>query len=456
MPLFTLKPEIRSDVVVGTVGGRDRVLIGRLAETASTKPVYFDATKEFVALIVGKRGSGKSYALGSFLEGFATRPDDTDIARIASKRAVLLLDPMGNFWPTAIPVTPDGPAKVNSQWNALKQWRLSVPEIDVRVWLPAGFRETSDYHSITPFYVDPSDLDDHDWADILGLNLIKDPQGVLLADAFDHVKQSKGGGVFVYSLDELIAAAEHMMTTGAHAGETVRALKRSLSSYARLELFRGGGTPLTDLLKAGQLSVLMLPVRVGHDLRSVLTRMLIRRILRDREVASHITQRTQIEKLDAAQRQNLADLEAHRIPRTIVALDEAQELLGEGGGDAREALEDFCLLGRNYGLSLVLATQRPTASAISPKVRSQVDTYITHRLLTQDDIDISLRNLLAAAPNEIRSGMVKLDLSTLLRHLDIGQALVSSSHTETTPADASRAFVMDVRPRVTVHGGEVY
>ena len=64
MGLFTLKPEIKTDVYIGTPGGEDRVLIGRLAETGGSRPVYFDATKEFVALIIGKRGSGKSYALG--------------------------------------------------------------------------------------------------------------------------------------------------------------------------------------------------------------------------------------------------------------------------------------------------------------------------------------------------------------------------------------------------------
>src|SRR5690606_11667485 len=101
------------------------------------------------------------------------------------------------------------------------------------------------------------------------------------------------------------------------------------------------------------------------DLRRVITRLLIRRILREREEASQIRQRLSVEQLDEATRARLEDELHARIPRSILALDEAQELLGDEGAEAREALEDFCLLGRNYGLSLLLATQRPTASAIS-------------------------------------------------------------------------------------------
>jgi len=52
---------------------------------------------------------------------------------------------------------------------------------------------------------------------------------------------------------------------------------------------------MTELLKAGRLSVLMLPFRVGADLRRVVTRLLIRRILREREQASQIRQRLDIE-----------------------------------------------------------------------------------------------------------------------------------------------------------------
>jgi len=143
------------------------------------------------------------------------------------------------------------------------------------------------------------------------------------------------------------------------------------------------------------------------------------------------------------------------IPRTVLALDEAQELIGDEGYEARQALEDFCLLGRNYGLSMVMATQRPAVAAISAKVRAQVDTTIVHSLMTQQDIDTTWRDMQSAWPESVKLRDRDLAYSTLIRSLGIGQAVVSSSHIRLEREGAlSRSFVMNVRPRVCVHGGE--
>ncbi len=50
----------------------DWVSLGRLAEMGPSKEVRMDLSREHVLSIVGKRGSGKSFTLGSFLEGLCT------------------------------------------------------------------------------------------------------------------------------------------------------------------------------------------------------------------------------------------------------------------------------------------------------------------------------------------------------------------------------------------------
>jgi DNA segregation ATPase FtsK/SpoIIIE-like protein len=161
-----------------------------------------------------------------------------------------------------------------------------------------------------------------------------------------------------------------------------------------------------------------------------------------------------VQTLEPKERESLASRLTSLVPKTILAVDEAQELLGDEGGEARAALEDFCLLGRNYGLSLILATQRPTVGAISAKVRAQVDTYVIHRLLTQEDIDITQKNLLSQLPDEMRLGHEDLDYSRLLRSLDTGQCVITSDRISTR-GTRTRTFIVDVRPRTRVHGGEV-
>ncbi len=52
------------------------------------------------------------------------------------------------------------------------------------------------------------------------------------------------------------------------------------------------------------------------------------------------------------------------------------------------------------------------ASAISSKVRSQIDLYLIHRLLTRKDINISWTKFrLAVYPDEVREGSRALDFS---------------------------------------------
>jgi hypothetical protein len=354
---FRIDPKLESgDVVVGTEGSGTRLFVGSVAEPGAQK-LWFNASKEFVLLIIGKRGSGKSHTLGTIVEALSTTAAQTAISSLETRRAVLLIDPMGNFWPTAIPVSPDGPPKVQRQWEALRDFGCEPVPISSQIWLPAGFEHVTDAKGIHSFTLQVSDLDEQDWADLLRTNLVRDPQGIALADAYDSVtelgwtdhKNKLHPPTQDYGVRDLIGCLNQMRDSGSsdHAPQTLRALIRTLEGFARMPLFSGPGTSLTDLLVEGAVSVLMLPLRVGHDLRRVLTRVLIRRILRERELASQIRQRLDIERLAASERERLVEALKQRIPKTVLAIDEAQELLGDEGGEARQALEDFCLLGRN-------------------------------------------------------------------------------------------------------------
>jgi hypothetical protein len=402
--------------------------------------------------------------LGNIIEGFATQADNGAISHHARRRGVLLLDPMGNFWTMSHAVRADGTQKVIDQHALLAQWGIAPENIQVDVWLPAGFKTQHDSPQIQDFSIRVADLEVGDLADLLGVNLLRDPQGAAISDAFEAVVVTGYNGSTghippnpTYTLDDLITYLDDLRQNqngGDHGITTLRAVIRSFRSLSRQVVFSSAGTPLTALFSPGRVSILMLPHRVGTDLRKVITRLILRRTLREREEASQMRQRLSVENLNATTRQSLEAALAQRIPRALLAIDEAQELLGDEGGEARKAIEDFCLLGRNYGLSLALATQRPTAGAISARVRSQADIQLIHRLLTQDDIDSAQQNLLAGYPDEIRSADRKLDFSSLVRELERGQMIVSSSFAQADEV-VRRIMVAQSRPRLTVHGGEV-
>jgi hypothetical protein len=463
---FLIEPALTGDVVLGSATGSDQVFIGRLAERSGGPPkrVAIDTTKEFVSIIIGQRGSGKSFCLGSMVESLATSQQNTSIGSRSSDRAVLLFDPTGNFWTTALPMNALGSVRVEKQRSLLEGWDMKEEDVNCEVWLPAGFKESTDNPLIKEFYFDTTGLDEQDWADILGINLMSDPQGMLLGEVFFRVTSEgwNGGGRNVKpkenpALSELLDCLDRCSDfkdgSSGYSEATIRVLHRNLTSYARRPLFSGTGTKLTDLLKPGVLGILMMPYRVDRNLRSVVTRVLIKKILRDRAIASQIQSRLDFETLDEDQKRALKDEMAKHIPRTVVALDEAQELLGDKGGREREALEDYCLIGRNFGLSMILATQRPETSAISSKVRDQAGTWFIHQLGSQANIDVVVKNLVADVPTKISDGKRELDLASLIRRLDTGQALVASKKMHNAQG-LSRAIVMDVRPRVRVHGGE--
>jgi DNA helicase HerA-like ATPase len=154
---------------------------------------------------------------------------------------------------------------------------------------------------------------------------------------------------------------------------------------------------------------------------------------------------------EAETRRRLEGELQNHVPRTILAIDEAQILMpARVGSMARAALDSFVLEGRNFGLSLWLATQRPKG-AISDAAVSQIDTFIVHRLSVADDIKAVCGMLQSRQPEKIKLEGRELDLADLIRSLDVGQAIFSSA-----ASTASRLVVGAIRPRMVAHGGEAF
>ncbi len=113
---------------------------------------------------------------------------------------------------------------------------------------------------------------------------------------------------------------------------------------------------------------------------------------------------------------------------------------------AKGALIEYVKRGRDAGLSLVLATQQP--SAIDSRVLSQVDLLIAHRLVMEADMNAALSRMPANLPSKVVvGGMETTNPSALIRMLDTREAWVAD-------AESSRAFLVAMRPRLTAHGGD--
>ena len=121
----------RSKKDVEKYGKEGTVFIGKqyveMGQTTSlSNPVYLDVASAHVVFVVGKRGSGKSYSMGSIAEGLADLP-----LEIRQNISILLIDTMGIYWTMKYPNFQDA--------ELLKEWNFEPKSLDIKIFTPDGF-----------------------------------------------------------------------------------------------------------------------------------------------------------------------------------------------------------------------------------------------------------------------------------------------------------------------------
>lgn len=458
MKKFTVKPRYtpKNIISIGVTEGKESswISLGRLAEIGIPTSVRFDVGHPHVVAIFGKRGSGKSFTMGSILEGLCTVEPETCISNINQNEAILLLDTLGIFQWTDISLDEAIDSEIlRAQRATWRTWDLKSEKLDVQVWIPRGTRTEATPTSHREFAIRTSDFTADDWGYLLDLNIYQDRMGQLLNDAFIKVTLEGWYGTHgkkqpraAYSIEDLLnCIKQDTELNDSYQSETRRAVIQQLTTYYRNPLFEDEGTPLAEMLSPGRMNVLVMSHLTG-SLRLVILSALIRRLMDERMVASEIEKHLLIRNdLSIEDKTQIQDKLTSSIPHTWIALDEAQNILpSDKKTTAGEMLIRYVREGRNYGLSFMVATQQPTA--IDSRLLAQVDTLITHKLTVQGDIDYVRRNLKSNLPQEVSFATHKLEFDSLIRSLDVGQALVSNT-------EADRALILDIRPRISVHGG---
>jgi len=433
MKKFIVKPKLTHGrrILIGNQDeGKEHVFLGRLAEAGQLVRVDFDLSLPHVVAMFGKRGSGKSYTLGSFLEGLCTKEAETTISAITKTRSALLFDTLGIFQWLDVPLSPNSSQKIIQEQAVVQRgWEIQNEPLDVQMWVPRGMSSSSSHHM--EFTINCADFTASDWGYLFGVDILQDRMGQLLNDAYEKVVNegwSDGSSTYPpmprYAMEDLIdcVQSDTELSTTYHS-ETRRAVLQQLSVYWRNPLFqpkrrvpnalRGlmekgevsekelrayesfEGTSLTSLLKLGQLSVLLLH-KMSDELRFVLIVSLIRKIMQARIETSEMEKNLQIlPNLTKEERNALQEKIAYGIPPTWIVADEAQNFLpSERKTTATDVLIRLVREGRNFGLSFMLTTQQP--SALDQRILAQVDTLIVHKLTVQTDIEYIRRNLKAA------------------------------------------------------------
>lgn len=390
----------------------------RMGETESlSNEVYLDVNHSHVVFICGKRGSGKSYTLGAIAEGIALLPPEQ-----RKNISVVILDTMGIFWTMKYPNHKDK--------ALLHEWKLTGDGLDVVIFTPTGYVEAYKEQGIPTDYafsIAPSELTPADWCNAFGVS-ITSTVGSLIDATITKLAQSKKN----YSLVDIIAAFD-----GEHDKE-VRAAKNLFASAGEWGLFSSQATPLKDLIRPGQISILDVSCYAGAggswSVRALVIGLVGQKLFSERMRVRKDEEYAQLQKEVLFTRPQ----EREEEPLVWLMIDEAHEFLPrQGSTPASEALITILREGRQPGISLVLATQQP--GKIHTDVMTQSDVVISHRITAKLDTD---------ALATLTQSYMRNDLDVFLNELPRvkGAAIVLDDNNE-------KLFPIKVRPRQTWHGG---
>ena len=383
------------------------IFLGRDFE--NEEPIYVESDRSRVILICGKRGSGKSYTMGVFLEELYGK-DNT---------LVIVIDPLRNFYTMS---------RANyDQEDNLYRWNLSPRGIPVRLLIPGDpvkryGQELIDAlqaqeAKVESFRINPGDLTPDTWLDLFDLSLTE-PMGLALYRGVSQLRHEQG---IYFSLQDLI---EKVKKPNKSKETTTDALLARLEvALDEWDLFSNYYKEITELFDVHAVNVIDVGVlgssRFG--LRNLVVLILTQDLFRKRS--------------QARLKEELG-LQTD-IPKVWLAIDEAQEFVPSGKTSlSKESLIQWVKEGRQPGLSLIAATQQP--AAIDRELLSQCDLILAHKVTTTDDVD---------ALNRLSHNYMASELKQYLRQIDRkGEALMVDDEEETVR-------VAQIRPRRSRHGG---
>ncbi|MCQ1534730.1 ATP-binding protein [Methanosarcina sp. KYL-1] len=372
--------------------------------------VYLDALKPHAVLICGKRGYGKSYTMGCILEELALLPP-----ALREKLAAFVIDTMGIFWTTTQPNTLEA--------GKLKSWNLAPAGLDVEVFVPAGRVEAYRKRNIraNPFSISIRELSGSQWCRVFGTEEIS-PLGVLVVRTIETLRKEKEK----YSFEDIVSGVLRDERSDQASKGAAENYFRAVDAWG---VFSEEGTPLSELVSGGKTSVLDVSTLENENVCAAVVSIMAGRLYAERLEA-----RRAYEKKLMGEKQ-----EGKEFPMVWLFIDEAHLFVPAGGESlASEVLINRCLRqGRQPGLSLVLATQRP--SGLHTDVVSQSDLLICHRLTASDDI-LALE---ASRPLYMQEG-----IQAYIKKMgsERGAALIVDDHSESV-------HLVRIRPRRSWHGG---
>ena len=387
-----------------------RHLVGENEEAHMANKLHLDLAKPHVMGVFGKRGTGKSYSLGTVAEELQDNA-------VSDNLSTIIVDPMGIYWSMKRP---------NDKMSGeLEKWGKKPEGMDIQVYIPEGKAEEFDEKSMPydkTFTMNPADFTAQDW--MMAFNLdANTSQGILLQRTISKLQEKMGSS---YDIDQIIKA----LSKFDFDEDTVKGLENRFMNAQKWGLF-GEESSIDEFMARGELSIIDMSVfgemSSGWSVRSLVVGLLAKEILKQRMEARRL------EELD-----EMEGISENEMPIVWMLIDEAHQFLpAKGKTPATKPLLRWVKIGREPGVSLALCTQQP--AKLHPNALSQCDILLSHRLTAKQDIE---------ALGEIMQSYMRHDLKHYIDALPDrpGTGLILDDNSE-------RVYPVQMRPRKSWHAG---
>lgn len=420
-------------IVVGARSVSSRTAyLGKVIEQGKTSTVldygiFCDVSFPHVVGVFGSRGSGKSFDLGVFLEEIHGR--ESTEQELEETDAGIVFDVQDQFWTLRYSPSASDPSD-GQQLAELKRWGLEARRLtELSILVPATI-ETQVPDAI-PFSLAADQVSEADYLAILELERFS-PMGQALIALLECTDE--------HTPAALATSCRNQGTLLNYQQATIDGLRWRLESLAKTGVITPKGLEIEEILRPGRLSIVLMR-NISESIRALIVGVI------SRLVADKMGKVQQNRKVARRTGRSNSDDTPELANRLWMVIDEAHVLVpSDGVTPATGPLIDYVKRGRDAGLSLLFATQQP--SAVNSKLMSQVDMTLTHMLGFERDVSAAVsrmptRNAVDYEIDNERAGSI----GDVIRSLAPGEAVLADGA-------SGRIVLIKVRPRRTAHGGD--
>ena len=372
--------------------------------------VYVDILRPHIVLICGKRGYGKSYTIGVFIEEIANLEEE-----VKNNLGVVVFDTLGIYWTTKY--------ENKDELDNLKAWNKTPKGFDINLFVPkklVGQYEKNNI-SVNSFSIKTSELTSFHWCELFNVKST-DSLGIALTRAILDLNDRE----INYDISDIL---DFILKDSRLDNNTKNAAENFLKNAQSWGVFDKSGMSITDFVKRGVITVLDISQLPDPKLKDIVTSIVNKKIFEKRVISRKKKKKKKMGK----------KVSSEGIPMVWLAIDEAQLFLPNNvytmGKDV--FINQWMRQGRQPGLSLIMATQRP--SALDQEVLSHSDIILCHRLTAQEDID----SLSKIRPTYMH-GTIRESIKKVGDERGVGLIVDDTSES---------SHIIKIRPRLSWHGG---